>query len=643
MSSKSYRIFNFIGEIILIKTNLTEIIIYFKQDVNETIPPIYSNCIENSLIQCDVIESIELPENYKQFLVADIVELNVLLSFFEFKYYNVATNGLNELFIHIKKYLEQQKHIDSINHITELITKLTIECNSYDEIKTKYSSEYYELITIIRNKLNEGILNIQSSNIMIDFTDRVYNSSQFTQRLIHEKYNSSIPMTYERDVDSNYCHKIKMKNPLSENLKVYSNDGTQILYERLHRPENRNDIMYNFNIKTQEEFDSIIQAKIEYDELLSQSVKWPKIDNPKQIKIMNKLGQGSFGSIYMGIYDNKKYAIKFMESDHQTIQNKMLYYSSVLCQLYEMNDDIKTIDDAPIINWAGNSNKLFNLPNNNGIYALIMEMADRTLSSVIDESVSYPTTDLRFKNKTLMTILYNLGNDLIKVFNSIHNVIQFMKRNDIFLDSTELSKGLLYIDLKPGNIMLDKNNNIKLIDIDSLFNIGHPMEYSGSPAWTTLCSKCDTISYCDDYEILLFNVIDLAIGINIVPKLEGLVRAPYARDDIINARKIILKELLQEIDSKKSPNYLDNFIKSLIELIFEMQTMTRTTDYTNMEIGCKYKDNFKNILTKFKIDMDTHTNRSSRHKSVSIKKTVKPRKSKSLKSKKKYRSMSKKK
>jgi hypothetical protein len=460
------------------------------------------------------------------------------------------------------------------------------------------------------------------------------------ERLIRDKYNSYIPIDYERDATSNYCEKIKMEiPPLIENFKYKPSnapeviaEGNEALYERLYAlnvdynyEEDIIQLMKDFNIKTVKEFESIFdrfqqrreewntvyqQAEKKHKELLYERVTWSKMTEPKKIKIIKKLGSGTFGSVYMGTYGGKKYAIKFMTTRLDEMYRKMMYYSTLLCHLYQTNADIKTIDEAPIINWVGSSKELFNLNNNNnGIYALIMEMADRTLEPVIGESASYITTDERIKHKTLMSIIYNLGNDLIKVFNSIHNIKPFMQKNKYTerdIGSKYSPKSLFYIDLKPGNIMLDTNNKIKLIDIDAFYVSTDNINRIGTHLWPILCPTCENVVHCDDYEILLLNVIDLAAGIDITKvKIENTEPVSIG---IYHARTKILDDILSGIEIKEEYNYLDQFIKSLIILIYKMRTPERKF---TME-DCEFKDEFKSILETFKIDMARNTKAGGR-------------------------------
>lgn len=696
--SLNFSVLNFIGEIILYNYTLDldsgDIIIYLKQDLNETIPPAFSGCSSKSYIECNsgeysqILKSIENTEHYILFQSLTFAKIVTLLWYFEFTHYTIKNNGVDEFMNYIKQFIQLAENLqltqtnetdkekiseiirrfnDLIPEATQIISiknKFLNECKSYDEIKTKHKSVFdeisnrYERMYITVKKLFDTLYSYDESidfNILLFFEGsneyngyiekHIYTSPQFMERLIRDKYNSYITMDYERDATSNYCEKIKMEIPqLIENFSYEPStapeviaEGNEALYERLHAlnvdynyEEDIIKLMTDFNIKTVEEFQSILntyehrckkwgdeykQAVKKHKELLFSKITWSKMTEPKKIKIIKKLGSGTFGSVYMGTYGGKKYAIKFMTTRLDEMYRKMMYYSTLLCHLYQTNADIKTIDEAPIINWVGSSKELFNLNNNNtGIYALIMEMADRTLEPVIGESASYITTDERIKHKTLMSIIYNLGNDLIKVFNSIHNIKPFMQKNkytESDIGSPNSPKSLFYIDLKPGNIMLDTNNKIKLIDIDAFYVSTDNINQIGTHLWTILCPTCENVVHCDDYEILLLNVIDLAVGINITEvKIENTEPDSIG---IYNARTKILDDILIGIKSKKNPNYLDQFIKSLITLIYKMRTPERKFSVDD----CEFKDEFKNILQKFKSNMDKHTKRVSMRRSSS--------------------------
>jgi predicted transporter len=114
--------------------------------------------------------------------------------------------------------------------------------------------------------------------------------------------------------------------------------------------------------------------------------------------------------------------------------------------------------------------------------------------------------------------------------------------------------------------MLDTNNKIKLIDIDAFYSNRDDVNKVGTHLWSILCPTCLGVVHCDDYEILLLNVIDLAAGIDITK-----VKIENTKFNIYNARKKILDDILIGIKNKKKPNYLDQFIKSLITLIYKMR------------------------------------------------------------------------
>lgn len=136
------------------------------------------------------------------------------------------------------------------------------------------------------------------------------------------------------------------------------------------------------------------------------------------IKIQKKLSQGSFGSVSLCEYSGKKYIIKMPLPDVpyavRGLQNEINMLSCInhpnIAKLILSSDDVKNP-------W------------------LLEEWVD---GKTLDEYIN--TTPTLFINKT------KLSQQLISVFDYLH------------------SQNIIYRDLKPDNIMVDRSGNIKLID-----------------------------------------------------------------------------------------------------------------------------------------------------------------------------------
>ncbi len=151
------------------------------------------------------------------------------------------------------------------------------------------------------------------------------------------------------------------------------------------------------------------------------------------LHVIKKIGNGEFGSVYLieDLKTKKKYALKIVFYDDKNIKKseKMIKILSneILCykRLWKLNCtnvSNKTFDD----NSYHNKEKSYSY--------IILEYMDKTLSNLILE------------NKLQL-------NDIKKIITDIINVIQLLHKYNI-----------IYNDFKPDNVMIDFENNTKLID-----------------------------------------------------------------------------------------------------------------------------------------------------------------------------------
>lgn len=142
----------------------------------------------------------------------------------------------------------------------------------------------------------------------------------------------------------------------------------------------------------------------------------------KNLKLLEVIGKGSFSNVYMCELENKKYAAK-------EYKKKYNYYGEKEFKILKILKNGNIYNQYPIIDIIDKiyyMNKLF----------IIMELGKVNLYNY------YKKNDI-----TLFDFKY-IANQLVNGLDYIHNFI-------------------IHGDLKPENIMIDSNKNIKIIDFSS--------------------------------------------------------------------------------------------------------------------------------------------------------------------------------
>lgn len=189
---------------------------------------------------------------------------------------------------------------------------------------------------------------------------------------------------------------------------------------------------------------------IEYEQrILSNALSLNKYC--KNIKILKKLGSGSFGNVYLIELNDKQFALK-----GTFIHNEMINKNKCLDVLYGefniyYNLWTKSNFKLDIISQMvfPNINNTFKFINNKYCY-LILEKFEYTLTNLIKNGKfvsvllsSSSNSDLDIKTKNIKYVF----SSCIKICQKIH------------------SYGYIINDIKKDNIMFDINNKIKLIDL----------------------------------------------------------------------------------------------------------------------------------------------------------------------------------
>lgn len=256
-------------------------------------------------------------------------------------------------------------------------------------------------------------------------------------------------------------------------------------------------------------------------------------------KLLEKIGEGSFGSIYKGINsrtgENVAIKIESIEKNMKLLKNESIVY-----QYLSNNIGI------PIVKWFGKDKKN---------YYMVINLLGDSLESLKEKKEKRGTI---FSLKLIL----QLGLQIISLLKTIHN------------------KGLVHRDIKPDNFLLgldNKKTQIHIIDFGfcktymngETHNVIKKMNnLIGSYNYASIQShKCIDLSRRDDLESLGYIFIYLYLG-----------KLPWQTIEITNlSSKLSLEEKnnffiqskLEIINNKNIPIIIINYLKYVRSLEFE--------------------------------------------------------------------------
>lgn len=164
--------------------------------------------------------------------------------------------------------------------------------------------------------------------------------------------------------------------------------------------------------------------------------------NDKEIKNLNKIGEGGAGFVYSGECEKKKIAIKFLSENSTSKISRFIAEYKNVSQLKDNRYIIKMLDYKEVSYTF--ENEQFT------IRYIVMDYHNSTLFNLRKEYVSKKNIE---------------KNDVLELFKFLINSLNYIHNNQIY-----------HRDIKPENILVTKSGKYKLADFGISFF--HPDKYS---------------------------------------------------------------------------------------------------------------------------------------------------------------------
>ena len=250
----------------------------------------------------------------------------------------------------------------------------------------------------------------------------------------------------------------------------------------------------------------------------------------RKYKILNKIGNGSFGTIYNGfnIRTNEGVAIKKdnINNELSLLKNETIIYNH-----------LKNIQHIPNLKWFGKDT--IN-------YYLVIELLGRSLENVITE---YKTFSLK--------VVLKIGIKILRILKDIH------------------SRGIIHRDIKPDNFLFglnDESKKLYIIDFGlskRYINNGTHIEFSttdnliGSLTYTSINShNFMELSRRDDLESLSYMLVHFYFGNLSWQSIKDVKNGQSVNKQIKELKEQILK-------TPELPNVMAQFITSIKKIEFD--------------------------------------------------------------------------
>ncbi|KAK4373196.1 hypothetical protein RND71_008580 [Anisodus tanguticus] len=207
------------------------------------------------------------------------------------------------------------------------------------------------------------------------------------------------------------------------------------------------------------------ESKVE----VSKKEEW-ELDPSKKLKVNNLIGQGAYGSVYKGFYDGKEVAVKILDMSNEKRR-------AVVTKAFTQEVSIwYKLDHPNIAKIIGASKRLPEVKpkytSGKSWMEKWIELTNRLMTpwNFIARNHSWGKQSFGYAEGYCIVVEYVSGGTLRS--HLLKNSIQKLPLNSVIQLALDVARGLSYLhskkivhrDVKSGNLLVDKEGRVKIID-----------------------------------------------------------------------------------------------------------------------------------------------------------------------------------